>query len=187
MACVTRSRSPWWLASDSISVTLYSKGNDAANLTVTFTQPYLQYPPPALRVFYHSGTVQSRGLLRMLVEGALPAEPANPRRHWRWLGPLVGLLYGGTITLVSSRIPTIPGIHAHLSTGVGIGLLVALQVGFIWYGCFLTRFLLSRWFPALERLPDTGETRWSRAKTWVGIASGVWVTVVIGVLTLPPR
>jgi hypothetical protein len=176
-----------WLASDTISVTLYSESSDAANLTVTLEQPFRRYPAPALRVLYHSGTTQSRGLLRMLVEDALPAEPTHPRRHWRWLGPLLGLLMSGTLDLISSRIPTIPGIHAHLSTAARIGLLVAVQIYLIWYGCFLTRLLLSRWFPSLERLPDTAATRWSRARMWVGIALGAWVTVIVGLLALPPR
>jgi len=176
-----------WLASDTISVALYSEGSDAANLTVTLRQPFLRYPTPALQVLYHSGTVQSRGLLRMLIEDALPAEPADPRQHWRWLGPLCGLLMSGTLALISSRTPTIPGIHAHLSAAARIGLLVAVQVYFIWYGCYLTRLLLFRWFPPLERLPDTAATRWSRARMWVGIALGAWVTVIVGLLALPPR
>jgi hypothetical protein len=175
-----------WLASDTISVTLYSEGSNAANLTVTLEQPFRRYQTPALRVLYHSGTNQSRGLLRMLVEDVLPAEPADPRRHWRWLGPLVGLLWVGTFALISSRTPPIPGIHVHLSTAARIGLLGSVLVYTIWYGCYLTRMLLSRWFPALERLPDTAETRWSRARTWVGIAFGVWVTVIVGLLAVPP-
>jgi hypothetical protein len=175
-----------WLASDTIRVTLYSEGSDAANLTVTLEQPFRRYSAPALQVLYHSGTTQSRALLRMLIEDALPAEPADPRRHWRWLGPLVGLLWIGTLVLISSRIPTIPGVHAHLSTAARIGLFVAVQVYSIWYGCYLTRLLLFRWFPSLERLADTGATRWSRARMWVGIALGAWVTVIVGLLAVPP-
>jgi hypothetical protein len=175
-----------WLASDTISVTVYSEGSDAANLSVILEQPFRRYPTPALRVLYHGGTAHSRALLRMLIEDALPAEPTDPRRHWRWLGPLCGLLMSGTIALISSRTPTIPGIHAHLSTAARIGLLVTVQVYFIWYGCYLTRLLLSRWFPPLERLADTAATHWSRARMWVGIAFGVWVTVMLGMLALPP-
>jgi hypothetical protein len=174
-----------WLAADSIEVTLYSEGPDVANLTVMLERSFPRYPRPALRVLYHSGATQSRGLLRMLVENTLPAEPPNPQRHWRWLGPLVGVLCAGTVTLISSRTPRIHGVPAHLSTAVKIGLLVGVLVYLVWYGGWLTRFLLSRWFPPLERLPDTGETRWSRARTWVGIAFGVWVTVLLGVLALP--
>ncbi len=173
-----------WLASDTISVTLYAEGSDAANLTVMLRQPFP--PTPALQVVYHSGTTQSRSLLRMLVENALPVEPMDPRRHWRWLGPLSGLLMSGTLALISSRIPTIPGIHAHLPTAARVGLLVAVQVYFIWFGCLLTRLQLSRWFRALERLADTAATRWGRARMWVGIALGAWVTVVVGLLALPP-
>ncbi len=45
-----------WLASDTISVTVYSEGSDAANLSVILEQPFRRYPTPALRVLYHSVT-----------------------------------------------------------------------------------------------------------------------------------
>lgn len=173
-----------WLASETISVTFYSEGADAANLTVRLSQPFQAVP--ALMVIYHGGTPRSRALVRMLVENVIPAEPVDPLRHWRWLGPLWGLLFFGTIVLIASRIPRIEGLRANISTNLKAAIWIVLSCWVLFVGCYWARMMLRYWFPLLERLPDVGETRWSRAKTWVGIVIGIWVGVVGVVLTFPP-
>lgn len=171
-----------WLSATRIEVSIYSASADGANLTVTLARPFPH--SSALTVSYHSGTVSSRGLLRMLVENVLP-ESADPFRSARWIGPLVGLAWMGTIILVSSRLPRWGNWHTHPSTGVKVAAWVGIAAVSIAYGVWVTRLAIRYWFPALERLPDNGETRWGRARTWVAVGIGIWVTILIGVLALP--
>jgi hypothetical protein len=177
-----------WRDAWSVSVSIYTTGSESPSLSVTLREPVNPWRSrPVLEVLYWSGTVATREVVRNLVERLLPSERPDPRRHWRWLGPTIGLLYWGTALLLGSRIPRIHGLHVHASTVaravlIGVGGILA-----VWPVCFWVRLLLNRWFPVLERLPDTGETRWSNARVWVGVAIGAWVAIVIGLLALPPR
>jgi hypothetical protein len=145
----------------------------------------LALPDPVLTVGYHGGTPQQLEMLRIMVERALPAERPDPRRHWRWVGPIFGVLFSATLWLIGTRTPATWSIH----TGWSHDLLSGLRAGFlvfeIVYGALVARWLFQRWFPKLERLPDTARTRWDRRRGWVQVAIGVWMTVVIGLLALP--
>jgi len=143
-------------------------------------------PELGLSVTYGSGTAQQREVLRMMIERVLPAEGSDPARHRRWVGLLVGLGYVGTLALGSSRVPRIPGIHTHLTTVELVGLWVLGAALGLVGGVAATRLIYWRWFPALERLPDSGKTRWDRRRSWVQLGLGIWATVVAGLLALPP-
>jgi hypothetical protein len=176
-----------WLSARDISVSAYGDGAEAPSLTVMLAEPPRRSQQPALSVLYYSGTAGSREIVRNMVERILPPDQPDPRRHGRWLGPLLGLLLSGTLLLIISRTPPITGIHAHASTAVKVLGIVWFALYFLWFGWWWTRLLLDRWFPAVERLPDTGETRWSRARVWIGVAISVWVAVVAAMLALPER
>jgi hypothetical protein len=175
-----------WLAARRIDVSLYSEGAEAPGLTLVLDEP-LYRTQPVLHVIYYGGTAGSREVLRNLVERLLPPDQPDPRRHAKWLGPLTGLLFEGTWLLIGTRIPRIKGVHAHVSTTVSVILLVFLGLSVAWLGWYWMGVLLNRWFPALERLPDTGVTRWSRAQVWVGVAIAVWLAVIGAMLALPER
>jgi hypothetical protein len=106
-------------------------------------------------------------------------------RRWRWLGPLIGVAWAGTLLLVSTRIRPVAHVHLHLAESVSIGLFVLQQVWAIGWAVWVTRLVLRSWFPALERLPDTGQTRWDRTRAWVIFGLGAWLTMVLAVLALP--
>jgi hypothetical protein len=72
-----------WLASRRIGVSLRPLDGDYVMLNLT-----LGLPEPVLIVGYHGGTPQLLETLRVVVERALPPERPDPRRHWRWIGPM---------------------------------------------------------------------------------------------------
>jgi len=53
-------------------------------------------------------------------------------------------------------------------------------------GAYLTRFAFHVWFPALERLPDTAKSRLDRSRGWIQAGVGLWASIVLGLLALPP-
>jgi hypothetical protein len=55
----------------------------------------------------------------------------------------------------------------------------------IGWAVWVTRLALQRLFPALERLPDSGQTRWDRARPWVIFWLGAWLALFLAVLALP--
>lgn len=98
---------------------------------------------------------------------------------------MLAIAWEGTIQLIATRIPTLAKHPlVHIATGVGWVLAVAsaLFVGAYWAHLGLTRL-----FPPLERLPDSGQSRWDRARGWVQFATATWVAVIGVVVALPKR
>jgi hypothetical protein len=166
-----------WLSSRKIRVILSPSDGD------TWMSLTLEGPELVLFVSYHGGTPQSRETLRVVVERALPERP-NPRRHFRWVGPLFGIAYSATLLLIASRFPW----HWSIRTGWSQTVIDGVRaLDFIFNAVFgmIWPWLAFRfWFPSLERLPDKAESRWDRWRGWVQVAIGLWVTFVIGLLAL---
>jgi len=170
-----------WLSSRSIRVRIHPSNYEGPGIGVS-----LEPGEPVLIVVYHSGTPQARETLRTLVERALPLDPPDPRRHWRWLGPIFGIAFSLTWLLILSRIPRLfhhPLVHLSQSVtdAVDVSLFIALAVSapsWVWLA-------FHRWFPPLECLPDTSESLWDRRRTWVQWAVGLWIPLVGILLALP--
>jgi hypothetical protein len=169
-----------WLSGDRVSVSMPSAGH-GPNLLVLVGPGYIA----PLVVAYHGGTIQERETLRAMVERRLPEPGRNPVRSWRWLGPLVGLLWAGTLVLLGTRIS--PIAHAHIVLWLRIVIFVAVQICDILWATLVVRLALGYWFPALERLPDSGQTRWDAARTWVVFGLGTWLAIALALLALPER
>jgi hypothetical protein len=171
-----------WLASDDVRIGIRSEGHDGPNMVLLLGTRYVA----PLVVAYHGGTPQSREVLRVLVERALPAERAAPVRRWWLTGLLVGLVFSGSLLLIGSRIPKLGDWH--ISHGLRVAFFVYAQVFQVVGPMLLTRFALGAWwFPALERLPDSGRTRWDSARRWVIFGSSAWLAIVLAMLALPVR
>ncbi|MGC2373829.1 MAG: hypothetical protein WA484_08145 [Solirubrobacteraceae bacterium] len=170
-----------WLSSHVISVSLQPSEWEHTSLSVR-----LDSQQPVLFVYYHSGTMQERETMRVVVERALGPEPPDPRRYWRRVGPIFGVLYAATIVLLDSRvIPAHWSIHTGWSRAVRDSIGVAGYLALVASGTYWPWLALQFWFPPLEKLPDTARTHWDRRRAWVQWGLGVWVTVVIGLLALP--
>jgi hypothetical protein len=167
-----------WRSGDSMSVSMRSAPG-GPNLLVLMGNNYVA----PLIVAYHGGTIQERETLRTMVERRLPRPGVSPVRRWRLFGPLMGLAWVGTWLLVGTRIS--PIVHVHISHGLQVALFVITQaVGVAWFA-LLTRTALVYWFPVLERLPDSGRTRWDAARSWVIFGASTWLAIVLALLTLP--
>jgi hypothetical protein len=168
-----------WLASNSVQIGIRS---DGPNMILLLGNRYVA----PLVVAYHGGTAQERETLRVLVERALPAERSAPVRRWWGIGLLVGMLFDGGLALISSRIGRLA--HWHVAHGLIVALFVIGQVCGIVAPMLLTRIVLGTWwFPALERLPDTGRTRWAGVRTWVIFGLSAWLAILLAMLALPVR
>jgi hypothetical protein len=168
-----------WRSGDSISVTVWSHNGPGLQILVG-----TNYVAPLI-VAYHGGSWQERETLRAAVERQLPEVGSDPVRRWRWMGPSVGIAWAGTLVLVSTRVRPVAHVHLHVAETVSVGLWVLLQVSTIGWAVGVTRLALQRLFPALERLPDSGQTRWDRARPWVIFGLGAWLAVFLTVLALP--
>lgn len=171
-----------WLDSRRIQVTFFLSDSDPARMNL-----FLE-PERVLYVHYYQGTPQSRETLRNMEERELPPERPDLRRHWRWAGPLIGCAYYGTLALVTSRLPYWhTGWRPSASLRHALSVLGAITpvIGAVWL-VVGTWAIFGRWFPPLERLPDTGQSKWDRRRGWVQFAAAVWVTLAIGLLAVPP-
>lgn len=141
---------------------------------------------PVLFVAYSSGTPQARETLRAVVERRLPPETVDPRRRWRWIGPILGCIWFGTAALIGSRLPPL-GLKLRASATAHDLIYWVSAIALIALTAYWTRLALQYWFPPLERLPDTAKSRWDRSRAWRLAALGVWATLIIGLLALPVR
>ena len=171
-----------WLGAGRITVSL-----TAADWKDVSASLVLETFGSALRVVYHGGTPQTRETLRAVVERTLPPEPPDPGRRWRWVGAIVGCLFYATLLLILTRIPPIRGSNLRVSNTVSDALVAVGFASSIAVGTTSTWLVYQRWFPSLERLPDTGTSRWDRRRAWVQVALGLWVSLVAIVLALPVR
>lgn len=169
-----------WLGSQSVSVRLSSSHNGYFSLGLR-----LELPEPVLFVVYHGGTPHSRETLRAMVERALPPERRDPRRRWRSVGPIVGCAYAATLWVIGTRLP-VPHLHLRASPTFRDALGVISPILNVAVGTYCTWFTYDRWFPPLERLPDTAQSSWDRRRGWLQVCLGLWVTLVVGLLALPP-
>lgn len=162
-----------WLSSRRIRVRLSPAQYDDTWMAIS-----LEPDDPVLIALYHGGTLQSRETLRAVVERALPDRP-DPKRHWRWVGPIFGIAYSATLVLISSRLPGHQSIHTGWSQPVidGVrasGFILNAVIGGVLWPWWAFRL----WFPALERLPDKGESLWDRRRGWVQVGVGLWLPLV---------
>lgn len=168
-----------WLGSRAISVLLSPSDYNQVHLSVA-----LSLPEPVLFLTFHGGTTQSRETLRAMVERALSKERHDPRRHWRWVGPIVGCAYAATVWLIGTRVPD-AGVEWHVSPTVRDILTVLSPTLNVAIGTWWSWFAFRLWFPPLERLPDTAKTHWDRRRAWVQVGLGLWFSLVLGLLALP--
>jgi hypothetical protein len=172
-----------WLASRRIRVSMSSSSGVDHPILGLLLEP----EAPVMFVSYYGGTVLARETLRLLVERVLPAERPDTRRHWRWVGPLVGCAWEATVILIITRTPSIPGFHLRQSE-TGRAALEALSfILAMAAGSGITWLAYRSWFPPLERLPDGGQSRWDRRRTWVQVGLGMWLAIIGIVLALPTR
>lgn len=175
-----------WLGSDRITVAMTSTVNAGPGQGWPGLVMVLSPGEPVLGVSYYGGTPQLRETLRVVVERTLPPEHPDPRRRWRWLGPIVGCAYAATFLLIISRLPRLshhPILHVSGAITDAIGVVgFALNVAF---GTYFTWLAFQLWFPPRERLPDSARSHWDRRRGWFQVGVGLWVTLVLGVLALP--
>jgi hypothetical protein len=168
-----------WLGSRKISVTAAGKCEGARVALSLVLEPTY----PVVLVVYHGETPRWRETLRAVVERELPPESPDPRRHWRWVAPIVGCCWAATIYLIGSRIPLSLGAP-HLSRAVKIGLFAFAQLADVWAGAYWAWLAFRLWLPSLERLPDTAVSLWDRRRAWVQVGVSLWVTIVLALLTV---
>jgi len=170
-----------WLAARKVHIHLHPK-DDYHALSAGVI---LGRPEPVLFIVYGGGDAQSREVVRTKVERVLPPDKRDPRPHSWWLGPIAGLAWLITTALAGSRSLQLRS-DLHLSSPAR----TAVEVGFVLLdiaiGVYLIRTALEWLSPALERLPDTGASRWDRWRGSVHMGLAIWVTVIVGLLALHP-
>ena len=140
-------------------------------------------PEPVLFIGYSGGDAQSRTVVRTMVERALPPDKRDPRPHAWWLRPVAGIAWLVTTALAGSRSFYLRN-DLHLASPARAAIVVGLVLADVAIGVYGIRTVLAWLSPALERLPDSGASRWDRWRGSVHVGLTILLVVLVWLLEL---